>query len=353
MRSPVGAEAPRQISPGSESQVERPLVSLVVFAYRQEAFIRDAIEGAFGQDYQPLEILLSDDASPDDTYAIMDRMAAEYRGPHAIQLNRNPSNLGLAGHLNRCMELARGEWVVIAAGDDISLPTRVSRVVDAWRDSGCQARSVYSDARGIDFHGDENGVIIRRPSARHQNDILRLCREGKVGVTGCAHAWHRSVFDHFGPLRTDVRFEDGVIPLRSRLLGSVVHIPESLVLYRMWDGSMSQPNQPIASVAEYKRKRAANAEQLIAVHHQWEADFAKVDDPPPGYQSMVAAMVAKARFIAAMQRPGFGARFRAFREAAGHPSNWRYLASWYPRCAFSLVYDAWIRRRIGHRSGVC
>ena len=46
---------------------EPPRVTLAVIAYNQERFIREAIEGAFAQTYQPLEIILSDDCSSDRT----------------------------------------------------------------------------------------------------------------------------------------------------------------------------------------------------------------------------------------------------------------------------------------------
>lgn len=50
-------------------------LSLVVMAYKQEGFIRDAVEAALAQDYPDLEIVLSDDCSPDNTFAIMEEMA--------------------------------------------------------------------------------------------------------------------------------------------------------------------------------------------------------------------------------------------------------------------------------------
>ena len=55
---------------------DRPLVSFFVTAYRQEHLVRAAIEGAFAQTWQPLEILLSDDCSPDGTWRVMQEMAA-------------------------------------------------------------------------------------------------------------------------------------------------------------------------------------------------------------------------------------------------------------------------------------
>ena len=67
--------------PGGE---ELPLVTFALFAYNQEKYIREAIEGAFSQTYEPLEIILSDDCSRDDTHRIMCEMAAGYRGHHRV-----------------------------------------------------------------------------------------------------------------------------------------------------------------------------------------------------------------------------------------------------------------------------
>jgi len=103
----------------------RPLVTFAVIAYKQERFVREAVEGAFAQTYRPLEIILSDDCSPDRTFEIMQEMAAAYDGPHRVRLNRNERNLGLASHFNNILSAASGEILVISAGDDISGPSRV------------------------------------------------------------------------------------------------------------------------------------------------------------------------------------------------------------------------------------
>ena len=59
---------------------ERPLVTFALFAYNQEQFIREAVEGAFAQTYEPLEIILSDDCSTDRTFEIMQEMASACEG---------------------------------------------------------------------------------------------------------------------------------------------------------------------------------------------------------------------------------------------------------------------------------
>ena len=64
-------------------------------------------------------------------YKGMKKMAEEYDGPHKIILNRNEHNMGISQHMSKCyIELANGEIIIAAHGDDISLPNRTSKEVD-------------------------------------------------------------------------------------------------------------------------------------------------------------------------------------------------------------------------------
>src|SRR5258706_790207 len=101
--------------------MKRPLLPFVVATFNQEAYVRQAITNAFAQTYSPLEIIISDDCSRDRTFIIASEMAATYKGPHTIRLNRNPTNFGIGGHVNRIMELCRGALVIAAAGDEVCL----------------------------------------------------------------------------------------------------------------------------------------------------------------------------------------------------------------------------------------
>jgi len=207
------------------------LVSFVLLAYKQEQFIREAVEGAFAQTYSPLEIILSDDCSPDRTFEIMQEMAEAYKGSHKIILNRNPSNLGIGSHVNRCMELTGGDWIVVGAGDDISLPERIARLSQKWESSGADTKLVYSDYFTMQ---QENGQLCRTDTGKTANefDPVHLCRNHFAGVTGASNSWHKELFTFFGPMQSNVTFEDRVLAFRAALLGSLQHLPEPLVHYR-------------------------------------------------------------------------------------------------------------------------
>lgn len=209
---------------------ERPLITFALIAYNQERFIREAVEGALAQSYDPLEILLSDDCSPDGTFEIMKEMVTAYSGPHKIVLTRNDENLGIGAHINRIMTLSHGELIVIAAGDDISLPHRTSEIHQAWLDSDKKAFSLHSQHESI----DEEGNTIARLGKKYlptEQQLLFFSKTLASRVCGATHAWHRKVFDTFGPLPL-ITLEDIAIPPRSMLLGSVVYIKKPLVKYR-------------------------------------------------------------------------------------------------------------------------
>jgi glycosyltransferase involved in cell wall biosynthesis len=130
-----------------------PLVTFALFAYNQEEYIKEAVQGALAQDYEPLEIILSDDCSSDRTFETMIEMAQSYSGPNKIVVRRNPANRGLCLHVKDVAELARGDWIVVAAGDDISHPYRTRAMIEALTNGAF----LYGDSAFDEI--DEQGVI--------------------------------------------------------------------------------------------------------------------------------------------------------------------------------------------------
>ena len=132
--------------------LDRPLVTFALFAFNQEKFIREAVNAALNQEYESLEIILSDDCSTDSTFEIIKSIASEYAGPHKLIINKNSINLGLAKHFSEIVRMAQGEIIVVAAGDDISLPQRVLKTVEIL-----SADSEASFVSFTDILIDENG----------------------------------------------------------------------------------------------------------------------------------------------------------------------------------------------------
>lgn len=218
-------------------------MTFALFAYNQEEYIREAVEGAFSQTYEPLQIILSDDCSKDRTYQIMEEMVAGYDGPHNIRLNRSDKNKGIASHINDVAKISDGEILVLAAGDDISLPERVSLTAKSFI-SIRNLFSVYSnfyvigESAQADFHAQ----------ARRENAFSIVFGGGGIGK-GATYAYRRECFFWPQPIPETVLSEDKILPLRAALLGDVYHLEKQLVAYRKTPDSLGAKLKKDRSVA--------------------------------------------------------------------------------------------------------
>ncbi len=218
-----------------------PLVSFVVPAFNCGSFIKDAIERAFKQDYSPLEIVLSDDCSTDNTFEIMKDMARQYKGPHKILLNQNEKNLGITKHMNKLfLELAHGEIIVVAHGDDISEPNRTQVQVNyLMKHPDCM--QVASSAIVCDS--------VMRPLSAYLQKQIQVKEERTYSLNTGGHvsmpssAFRRKVMEFFGPMNDDCPTEDDPVGFRALLLGKIALIPDILIHYRKHEGSMSNPKK--------------------------------------------------------------------------------------------------------------
>lgn len=201
-------------------------ITLVINCYCVERFIEDAVAGALAQTYSPLEIIISDDCSTDRTFELIQKAVKDYQGPHRIILNRNPQNLGLARHQNRLFELASSDWIVFQAGDDISLPNRVARVAQGIAENP-QAVCLGSQVKVIDANGKPWGTMPAKAMQEHRFLVHRITE-----ILGATAAYNKKVFDEFGTLGQFAGNEDSILSLRSHLLGTIVNLPDVLVLYR-------------------------------------------------------------------------------------------------------------------------
>ncbi len=209
---------------------ERPLVTMLVLAYQQVGTIAEAIRGALAQTHSPLEIIISDDASTDDTWVAVERAVAGYDGPHRLVLNRNPTNLGIGAHIDKMVALSHGELLFIAAGDDISLPRRCARVVDAWLAADRRPDLISSNLIDLDEQGRPHATITPTDLSTYRDAADWLARPPHV--IGAAQAWTRRVFDRFGPLPAGTVAEDRLMVFRAIVSGGAITLPEPLVQYR-------------------------------------------------------------------------------------------------------------------------
>ncbi len=250
---------------------DRPLVTFALFAYNQERFIREAVEGAFAQTYQPLEIILSDDCSSDRTFEIMEEMAAAYTGPHRVRVRRNAVNVGIGGHVSAVAAAAEGDFIVLAAGDDISSPERVHTLADEWLRSGRNIMAIESGYQDIDADSNALGIIdfTHRPPSMTKENVA----EHGGFLVGATTAYDKRVFTRFSPLLDFIHHEDRALLFRALLLGGEVGFScKPLILYR----------REVGVSAAYRDARTIDpsvfSRRMLADNLQKLVDAAKLDE---------------------------------------------------------------------------
>ena len=210
-----------------------PRISIIMLAYQAADTIIAAMEGALSQSI-PCEIIVSDDASADDTFNIAAKYAEHYVGVHTLSVRRNTSNLGLTKHFNTMMEISQGDVIVFMAGDDISYPMRVAEIMQEFQNNA----NVFVLGSGWDEVDMQNHLI--RHCGRNLPTKFSLQYFAKAGrmatLVGATMAIRREVYSTFGPIQGMV--EDNVMTLRGALLGGGSCLDSQLVRYRQNPNSL-------------------------------------------------------------------------------------------------------------------
>jgi hypothetical protein len=102
-----------------ESKMNFPTLSVVVPNYNHANYLRENLESLLQQSVQPLEIIVIDDCSTDNSMAVLEEVSQKHP---LVTFCRNEKNLGVNSTLNRGLELARGEYVYFFGADDRTLP---------------------------------------------------------------------------------------------------------------------------------------------------------------------------------------------------------------------------------------
>ena len=214
---------------------ELPSISIILTGHNEESSIRDAIRSVFGQDYEgPVEIILSDDGSSDGTFSVMQEMAAQYRGPYRVILNRNETPLGRGPHIRQAVGLASHEWILRQDGDDCSFPWRCRLFAWAVMERPdavavvSQMTSVYEEP-GIAFEFPAFPAAPREMPAV----VLQAGAFSSSAHYGGSMMIRKSACEWGSSLRMTASFEDDLMGFHAWLQGNIYEMPGiSLYYYR-------------------------------------------------------------------------------------------------------------------------
>lgn len=255
------------------ARTDYPLATLVVLFYKHENFVEDTVAGALGQTYPNLEIIFSDDNSPDGTFEVLKKAVEGYQGPHKVILNRNEKNMGLVPHVNKLLfELAHGEFIFLNGGDDVSLPGRVSAQMEYFR-ADPSVMAVTGSYITIDKEGKQTGEGRLEKDSLLRVDDRKYLQSDTFMTGGVALAIRKTVLDRFG-MMGDCQTEDSVLRLRAMLLGPTLRSAQVLLKYRIHGENISQ------DIRHFSTRK-------IAAQYRKDLDAVKESLPPTLYRKLV------------------------------------------------------------------
>ncbi len=133
---------------------ELPLVSIIIPSFNQGKFIRETIESCLNQDYRPIEILVIDGGSKDETVAVLKSFDAP-----ELQWISEPDK-GVVDAANKGMARAKGDILTIQSSDDVFLPGAIATAV-AHLVNDPELGIIYGDVELIDQHSNLIGKDIQ------------------------------------------------------------------------------------------------------------------------------------------------------------------------------------------------
>jgi len=205
----------------------KPEISVVMPAFNEERYLREAIESVLHQTFARFELIVVDDCSTDGSGDIIGRYAAR---DDRIVAVRNQQNLGRSRSRNLALEAAKGRYIAILDADDIALPSRLEREYACLEGNP----GIYLVGTGIykidragqvvgSYQPPTNPVAVRRimgrrccvmhPSAMFRNERRYRYRD-KFGYS--------QDYDLFLRMLSDGK--------------DIANLPELLVKYRLDDG---------------------------------------------------------------------------------------------------------------------
>ena len=252
-----------------------PRVVALVPTWRAESFIDATLQALAAQSYPNLEILISDDASPDGTAARCEAYAA--RDPR-VRLIRQPHNLGWTGNVNALLREAHGDYFLFAFQDDLLEPSYIERCVAALEANPTSVMA-FTDIVLVEQDGRrESKSYVRLDGVTDRLTRARLIARQRgswwIPNRGVFRASARKAI---GGLRRHAAGEfsaDWPWLLHMALLGEFMRVPAPLCtkiyqphsLSRSWDFSLFSWSAVTFSAMAAVRRASIAAEEKLALH---------------------------------------------------------------------------------------
>lgn len=203
------------------------LVSICIPNYNNAKYLDMCIKSALNQTYDDIEIILVDDKSTDNSLSI----AKKYKDK--IKIFTNKKNLGQPNNTNRCIELSKGEYLVILHSDDCLLPDMVKKLVPLLKDNPNVGMAV-----GERIIINENNKETKITPFYNTDCIVPGIKQARIfmmtSFLPCQVLVRREVIDKFGGVdERHISNLDGLLWFKCCVVSDMAYIQDEVCCYRV------------------------------------------------------------------------------------------------------------------------
>ncbi|WP_293872255.1 glycosyltransferase family 2 protein [Flavobacterium sp.] len=265
------------------------LVSVPITTYNSSDFILETLESIYNQNYNDLELIISDDFSRDGTIEKVDQWIKLERVKTRfarIEFIKVTQNTGVSANCNRCINSSHSEWIMMVAGDDILLPNCIEENMK-FVAKNQEAKIIFSQVRVYKDTFEEKNFLKTIPhqypnnlmhhsfSAHDQYKILLL--SDRISYTPSFFLNKKAILNVGGYDETNRLVED--YPMWLKLTGSgekLYYFHKETVGYRMHSNATNNNGQDVlvksSLVNNYQiRKKYAHPHlsKLLVLDEYW------------------------------------------------------------------------------------
>ena len=215
-----------------KSLAQKPSVSVLITCFNYGAYVGQAIDSALEQTYPPAEIIVSDDASQDNSCDVVESYIRHGLG---IRLLRNPHG-GMAANLNAAYRNCSGDVICLLDADDTFLPGKIEAVLNAFH-ANPQAGFAIHRASLVDNQKRARGVYPLL-SALPSGDCAQITYDNSGILMGLPPttnlALRREVADRIFPIPVEYTgYAEQMIHRLAPLMTGLCAVDEPLARWRL------------------------------------------------------------------------------------------------------------------------
>ncbi|OEK00240.1 hypothetical protein BFP97_01360 [Roseivirga sp. 4D4] len=238
-----------------------PLVSIICISYNHGPYIKEALESVWSQNYENIEVIILDDGSTDNSQDVI----KEAIGDREVLFIDHKVNAGYTKTFNEGLALAKGEYIIDFALDDIMLPNFVKSGVDRLSQESSKTGVIYSNADYIDESskviGNHKETLLAKGMVKEfvEGDVFEMILR-RYFICTPTMIIRRKVFDRLGGYDESLAYEDFDFWVRSSRYWDYAYLDEVHMQKRKLATSMSanryrhQQNEMLASVLDVCKK---------------------------------------------------------------------------------------------------